>query len=463
MLSVLARLRSVRGRLRALAVSAVFVVAVGMQPGVGPTMQVGGLPQESDPRLEKLPAQLRERGRVILSEQSEFKRARLAAELAQHPASALEFLLSLLATDSSATVRRVIIDTLGRYSHPSVREALTRHAESDPDVRISILALERLHWQVTDDAKRLLTRRLDLARKSGDQAALRLLAEEHERYISLSRGTMLPGFLRVPPPIFSVKPQGSPIRVLAFGDFGVGNENQKQVAGAMGQYHAKKPFDFAITLGDNFYAFGMTSPTDPRWKTWWDELYNPLRVKFYATMGNHDWVLADSPAAEILYSRDSPSWTMPAPYYTFTAGPVQFFALDTNEISEAQLIWLEDQLHKSDARWKVVYGHHPIHSAGAHGDSPALISRLLPVLKGAADAYFAGHDHDLQHLKPEGGVHFFVSGGGGAGIRPVKPNARSLFARAAHGFAVIEAERDRLNVSLVGTDLAHLYDYSLTK
>ena len=88
----------------------------------------------------------------------------------------------------------------------------------------------------------------------------------------------------------------------------------------------------------------MESPTDPRWKRLWADLYDPLGIQFYATLGNHDWVLPDSPAAEMLFSRESPSWRMPATYYTYTAGPVQFFALDTDVISDKQLDWLTEQL-----------------------------------------------------------------------------------------------------------------------
>jgi hypothetical protein len=235
------------------------------------------------------------------------------------------------------------------------------------------------------------------------------------------------------------------------------------VAAAMLQAHRQSPFDFGLTLGDNFYPDGMESPTDDRWKTLWSELYEPLGLKFYATLGNHDWHHSDSPAAEILYSQQSQSWRMPAPYYTFTAGPVQFFALDTNEISEAQLLWLRAALGESRARWKVVYGHHPIYSAGQHEDNPKQIERLLPELKGRADVFLAGHDHDLQHLKPEGGIHFFVNGGGGARIRRIEPNTRSLFAHSANGFAMIEADARTLAVKFIGTDLKTLYEYTLTK
>jgi len=430
--------------------------------------QTAPLASQSQPAIEahlnKLPPALREQGRALLNQRDEAQRARLVRDLArEHGASVVEFLLPVLAADPSPRVRVEIVDRLGRYSNPQVRQAMERCVASDPDVDVALLALERLRVQQTQDLARLLGQRMEQARAQSDEAALRQLAQEQERWISLVRGAMLPAFMRTPPPLFRLKAEDQTARVLAFGDFGNGSLEQRQAAAAMLKFHRQTPFDFAITLGDNFYSKGMESPTDPRWKTWWDELYDPLGIQFYATLGNHDWGLADSPAAEILYTRQSRSWRMPAPYYTFTAGPVQFFALDTNEVSEAQLLWLKDELAKSRARWKLVYGHHPIYSAGVHADNPGLIKRLLPVLKGRADVYLAGHDHDWQHLKAEDGVNFFVSGGGGAGVREPKPGPRSLFAKATHGFSVVEADGKTLKIRFIDTSLKEVYEATLVK
>ena len=423
-----------------------------------------GAVQVDASKVNTLKAELRAKGQELLAEADDVKRVKLATDLVRADAAgAMEFLLAVLSADPSARVRFAIIDNLGRLSDPRVREALERHTATDPDVGVARLALERLRTQRSQEMRDLLRRRIDLARSKSDDAGLRLLVGEDERWISLVRGVMLPAFMRVPPATFSLKPEDKSIRVLAFGDYGTGTPNQKKVAAAMLAYHKTSNFDFAITLGDNFYSLGMESPTDPRWKTWWDDLYNPLGIKFYATMGNHDWCSPDSPAAEILYASQSPSWRMPAPYYTFTAGPVQFFALDTNEVSEAQLVWLKAELDKSRSRWKLVYAHHPIYSAGQHGDNAGLIARLLPLLKGRADVYLAGHDHDLQHLKPEGDLHFFVSGGGGAGIRPIKPGPRSLFAKSSYGFSVLEANATELRITFIDADSAKLYEYALQK
>ena len=69
----------------------------------------------------------------------------------------------------------------------------------------------------------------------------------------------------------------------------------------------------------------------------------------------------------------------------------------------------------------------------------------------------------MQHQQPEGGVQFFINGGGGAGIRVIKPNARSLFAKSAYGFSTLEADNDKIVVKFIGADSAELYQYTVTK
>jgi tartrate-resistant acid phosphatase type 5 len=425
-----------------------------------------------DSLVNQLPAALREQGTAILNAKDDKVRTQLTDDLArQQPAAALQFLIGILDTDPAASVRRAIITRLGSRPETQLQQALERHAASDANVDVALLALNRLRQQRMIQLRQSLMKRLEAAQQSGNQADLQKLLQEQERWISLVNGTMLPAFMRVPPPLFALKAKGKTLRVITLGDFGAGapengqiaGEPQKQVAAAMLKAQKAKGFDFGITLGDNFYPTGMFSPTDARWKTLWSDLYDPLKLKFYVTFGNHDWGSADSPAAELMY--ENPSWILPAPYYTFTAGPVQFFALDTNEVSELQLTWLRDELAKSTARWKIVYGHHPIYSAGQHGDGKILIARLLPVLKDRADIFFAGHEHDMQHLKAEGDVHFFINGGGGAKIREtnIKADPRIVFAKSAYGFSTLEADNDKIVVKFIGVDSAELYQYTVTK
>jgi tartrate-resistant acid phosphatase type 5 len=350
---------------------------------------------------------------------------------------------------------------------PETPELIEAVVARDPDVAVSLTALEVLRRWRTRELNALLTQRLSAAAKRGDDAAaVARLIEAQERWISLERGTMLPAFLRTPPPVFAARPaDAASIRVMAFGDFGNGSNEQKTVAQTIAAYHRDRPLDFAITLGDNFYSVGMESPSDPRWQTWFEDLYGPLGVPFYGALGNHDWGHPDSPAAEIMYSGKTPTWRMPSSYYTFTAGPVQFFALDTQSVALAQKQrdWLDLELGRSQARWKVVYGHHPIYSVGNYEDRPDLIASVLPILAHRADVYLAGHDHNLQALQPQLGVRFYIAGGGGAGLYEVKPDARTLFASSANGFAILDADANRLTIRLVDTNGQAVYEEVITK
>jgi hypothetical protein len=280
------------------------------------------------------------------------------------------------------------------------------------------------------------------------------------------------------PPV--IKPAGQRVRVLAFGDFGDGGKDQLTVAAAMAAYHKdpQHPFDFGITLGDNFYEYGLNSATHPRWKTNWEVPYGPLGIRLYVSLGNHDYYDSASPIAEALYSQKSTSWCLPAAYYTYTAGPVQFFVLDTDSIMrtaqkgqdrspiDIQKKWLKAQLDASKSPWKVVYGHHPVYSTGQHQDNAPMITEILPVLKQRANVYIAGHDHDMEYLRPESDVYFFISGAGGHEKRSFGADLqkRRLWGvDNALGFSVLEADGSSLSVSFFNENNAQLCKVTLAK
>lgn len=389
--------------------------------------------------------------------------AEVQQKLRRTDQATIESLLAQAATEPDANIRYLILDRLGRTDSPQVRQALERHAATDPDPRVALVALERLRVMHARALVGLLEKRLALAAGQKDEKALKALEAVHQRWVTQARGAVLPAFLQQPPPVFQAPGAGSSIRVAAIADFGVENEDQRAVAAAVAAVHRRQPFNFGITLGDNIVPDGVTDPADPRWKGGWEQIYGALGIPFFAVSGNHDWGFPDSPAGEILYSRQSKSWRMPAPYYTFTAGPAQFFALDTYAFSQTQLRWLEGELARSRAPWKVVYGHHPIYSYGVHGDTPELKRLLLPVLKGRAQIYLAGHDHLPQYLQPEGGVHFFVGPAAGQSSRPEASGPLTIFSGSFYGFMALDISAERIEVAFFGSDGALLYKTAITR
>jgi tartrate-resistant acid phosphatase type 5 len=381
-----------------------------------------------------------------------------------------DFVLAHLSASLPRRSRVMVIRGMPAQSHwvqnNRVDSVLATIAVSDPDQELALSALNSVRSLEMRRLRQILRKRLasdQIARGSED---LTNLQEQDERLILFSKGAMLPGFLRRVPPVFSVGTVGT-VRALAFGDFGSGDENQRANAAAMLEYGRNHRFDFGITLGDNFYDAGMRGPDDPRWKTWWEDVYGPLGITFYPCFGNHDWYGADSPAAEILYSQQSSTWHMPSPYYSFKAGPAQFFAIDSDDFSAAQLSWLSEELRKSNADWKIVYGHHPLYVAAASprwDHDPRMISTLMPILKGRADVYMAGHVHDLEHLEAVDGVNLFIAGGGGAPTYQINAGGRDiLFAKQAHGFAVLDITRTDLTLRFVDTNATELYRATIVK
>lgn len=379
--------------------------------------------------LSELPVSLRSAGSALLGEADERGRARLAEDLAEdYPADSLNFLISLLDREKSALVRAEIVSELAPLNHPKVLRALER--------------------------------RMDAAFEQSEQVA----ELAFRKLIGLANYS-LPG----PLSLGSLVTHGRAVRVLAFGDFGSGSTAQRELASDMLAYHRKNPFDLGITVGDNFYPSGLSSPVHRRWQSQWEDLYTPLGIEFYAILGNHDTRDSASPFAQVLRTKRSPSWRMPAPYYTFSAGPVQFFAIDTNKrrLTVEQLAWLEVELKNSTAAWKVVYGHHPFKSDGEHGDDTytrKVGDLLLPILKaGGADVYLSGHDHDMQYLKPEGELYLFISGGGGKGHRALRSPHHRLWGRSTYGFTVLEAEQEKLSVQFVAAGGTRLCTIEITK
>jgi tartrate-resistant acid phosphatase type 5 len=377
--------------------------------------------------------------------------------LASEP-DAADFVLGRMGGETPETDRlilKVIVFDSFWVDQAGVVGGLQKLAEStaDPDLMLAYMDAER-----RIEAKRLrevLTARIAEARRAGDTKALETLAAADERWIMTERGATLPGFMRRPPEVFSVKPADQPIRIVGMGDFGSGTQAQRDVAAAIVRMGNAEPFDFGVTFGDNFYPSGMTGPDDTRWRDWWETLYGPLGIVFYPSLGNHEWYSDDGAAAEIVYR--SPTWRFPAPYYSFTAGPVQFFVVDTTEISEAEAIWLDKAVGASTSHWKVVYGHHPIFAPERNAKSGMYMkytqARLWPVIRGRVDAYLCGHQHAMAHMDPRDGVHFFMSGGGGAPLTKVAKKAPdAVFAESTFGFLTLEASAAKMTIAIFDTD-----------
>ena len=249
------------------------------------------------------------------------------------------------------------------------------------------------------------------------------------------------------------------VRLVAFGDWGTGDKQQRRVACACDKAAAEiSGFHAGLLLGDNFYPRGVTSRFDRRWQTDFENVYSTKhlgRMGWWAVLGNHDWL--GNPEAQIEYSAHSTRFNMPAHYYRKDFGVqgqpplLTVLAVDTEPqfgFWDEQVQWLEGELQalQGQGHAVVVIGHHPIVSNGTHGAAQPVEARLKPILENYAPiAYLCGHDHHLE-LNIENNVAYAVLGGGGKQKRPVGTGPFQQFARSSYGFGVIRATATRFTI-----------------
>ena len=195
------------------------------------------------------------------------------------------------------------------------------------------------------------------------------------------------------------------LRFAVMGDTGSGTDKQRQVANMMVQYRNIFPFDFVLMMGDNLY--GSESAKD--FETKFSDVYKVLlndKVKFYATLGNHDLPMQINYANFNMNGKE---------YYRFKKGNVAFYSLNSNYMDKNQLAWLESELAKDTSDWKICFFHHPPYSsAKGHGSDGQLREIVEPIfVKYGVNVVLTGHDHVYERIKPQKGIYYFVSGAGG--------------------------------------------------
>lgn len=225
-------------------------------------------------------------------------------------------------------------------------------------------------------------------------------------------------------PPLALKPLA--LKFAVIGDSGQWSTAQRETASQLARQRENIPFDFVLMLGDNNYGDG--SPESYRVR--FEEPFKPLLdagVKFYAARGNHD------AGAQWKYPRFNMGGQR---YYTFdrkagalppiAGSRVQFFALDSVNLDNGQLIWFDRQLSESKADWKIVFFHHPIYSSGRYAGSSAARRSTLEhaLIEHQVDVVFAGHEHVYERMAPQNGVmHFVVGASGSARVGDLRPSA----------------------------------------
>jgi hypothetical protein len=94
-------------------------------------------------------------------------------------------------------------------------------------------------------------------------------------------------------------------------------------------------------------------------------------------------------------------------------------------VHSAQLSWLRGQLRRPGT-CRLAFWHRPRYNAGHHGDA-ADMAPVWNALRGHATLVIAGHDHNMQRLRPIDGLVQYVSGAGGHGRYALNADRRLAF------------------------------------
>lgn len=250
-----------------------------------------------------------------------------------------------------------------------------------------------------------------------------------------------------------------PLSFVVYGDTRSGTNAHRQLVERL---RAEVP-DFLLGTGD-MVDDGLDRK---QWQEFF-EVAGPLLADnvLYPALGNHDRQgrarSAEAYRARFALPDDGPD---PERVYAFTYGPARFVVLDSNSSSFAltdQTAWLERELAAARQDPGIahifVVMHHPPFSISLHGGQRDLRERWTPLFeKYSVAAVFSGHDHCYERAEV-GGVHYFVSGGGGAALYPrsKRPSAIDLaaverFERVSH-YLRVHVVGARVEVTAVRVD-----------
>jgi hypothetical protein len=267
-----------------------------------------------------------------------------------------------------------------------------------------------------------------------------------------------------------------------------GYYDQKPVAEMMGEVAQRSGSGFVAAIGDVHHFYGVRSVHDPLWLTNFELIYShpELMIPWYPVLGNHEY--RGNTVAVIDYSSVSRRWQMPARYYSkkfdiSDSTQVLLVFIDTTplidryrndakyadankENFDTQLKWIDEVLAKSNAKWKIVLGHHPIFTGTTKSDVEQidLQKRLKPILdKNKVDIYVCGHIHNFQHIKvADSGIDYIVNTSASQ-ARPVVKRDDVLFASPESGFMVCSIDNNELKMLLVNKIGKIVYQFSRRK
>jgi hypothetical protein len=192
-------------------------------------------------------------------------------------------------------------------------------------------------------------------------------------------------------------------------DFGV-------FAGLIPKINARQPA-LVINLGDLIYGYGVRTKGG-QWEKY-ERTIKAFQAPYYQLPGNHD---VFSKKARDIYGRRFGKF-----YESFDQGGCHFVLLDNCEdqhwgfLGPKELAWLKNDLATNAAATVFIFAHFPVWEP--ERVAPKYFefwqNTLHPLFRASrVKAVFGGHSHCYGPSREFDGIRYFITGGGGAELRP---------------------------------------------
>jgi hypothetical protein len=247
---------------------------------------------------------------------------------------------------------------------------------------------------------------------------------------------------------------------VVFGDSGCACPSQLAVRDRM----LGSAASFLLHTGDMIYR-KVLRPED-----FDHQIFSPYRdlmdrAVLWPCLGNHDRERDDGTIWRDVFFTPANNPENAKDYYSFDYGSAHVVVIDSNAPTgkqSAQRRFLDRDLAASAAPWKFVVLHHSLYSSGKHGGSKRIRRNLVPLFdKHGVSVVFMGHEHSYERTKPmrdgevvrpEHGVVYVTTGGGGKSIRPVGRSWFTAYSESAFHFTRVTVDRDALSIEMVRAD-----------
>lgn len=225
------------------------------------------------------------------------------------------------------------------------------------------------------------------------------------------------------------------------------NPTHRAITSTISKYNP----EFVISTGDIVYTGGLES----EWYLFFNDGATLFRnTSLFVAIGNHE------KGGEEIFKRQFSFTNGDEFYYSFDWGNSHFIILCnicgiTPETEQYQ--WFKRDLETADSNKNIMHifvaFHYPPYTFSAHSPDSDSRNYIVPLLKQTrVRVVFNGHNHLYEHIYKDG-IHYIVSGGGGAPLYPegeIKYEDGEppymVFNKMVFNFSIVRVSGDSINI-----------------